>query len=221
MTITEARLKSGVLTLKAGAGPSATTYQAACQATNVRIVPGTDDNKTDAVEVLCGDIASAASAAKPADTLNVSSIQDFTDPAGFQAFTWAHRGEDVEFTWKPSATSGEWHGKVTISVPIEVGGEVNQRLTADVAWPIVSLTPPTGFGTGYGTSKPDKGAAAPGDVFPAEGTVSASDAQNAAKLAGLGYTAKPSTAWTTGQKITIGGYDFNWTGSAWAAGAHA
>jgi hypothetical protein len=66
-----------------------------------------------------------------------------------------------------------------------------------------------------------KGAAEPGDVFPAEATVTASDSTNAAKLGPLGYVALPLTAWLTGQKITVGAFDFNWSGSAWAAGAHA
>jgi hypothetical protein len=66
-----------------------------------------------------------------------------------------------------------------------------------------------------------RGSASPGDVFPAEATVTASDATNAAKLAGLGYVADPTTPWTTGQKITVGTFDFNWSGTAWAAGAHA
>lgn len=63
--------------------------------------------------------------------------------------------------------------------------------------------------------------AVPGTTYPAESTITASDAPNAAKLSGLGYVASPPTAWTTGQKITVGTFDFNWTGSAWAAGAHA
>jgi hypothetical protein len=66
---------------------------------------------------------------------------------------------------------------------------------------------------------PDKGTSSPGDVFPSEPTVTASDATNAAKLAGLGYVATPTTVWTTGQKITIGTFDFSWNGTAWAAGA--
>lgn len=64
-----------------------------------------------------------------------------------------------------------------------------------------------------------KGAAAPGNNFPAEATVTASNSTNAAKLAGLGYVATPTTAWTTGQKIQIGTYAFSWSGTAWAAGA--
>ncbi|UAJ78313.1 hypothetical protein IT072_02375 [Leifsonia sp. ZF2019] len=66
-----------------------------------------------------------------------------------------------------------------------------------------------------------KSAAAPGNVFPADSNITASDSTNAAKLAGLGYVANPTTAWTTGQKISIGAFDFNWSGTAWAAGAHA
>ena len=63
--------------------------------------------------------------------------------------------------------------------------------------------------------------AAPADKFKADPDITASDAPNAAKLAGEGFVAVPATAWTTGQKITIGTYDFNWSGTAWAAGAHA
>ena len=219
MAVTESRLKSGVLTLKTTGG-SASTYQAACQSTNVRIVPGVENDNEDSVEVLCGDTITGASSSKPADVLAVTAIQDFTDPAGFIAFTWAHRGETVEFTWKPNGTAAQtWAGTLTIDKPYEVGGEVNARLTADIEWPIVSLVPPTGFGTGYGS--PSKGAAKPGDIFPAEATVAASDSTNAAKLTGLGYVASPTTAWKTGEKISIGGFDFNWAGSAWAAGAHA
>jgi hypothetical protein len=65
------------------------------------------------------------------------------------------------------------------------------------------------------------GSAKPGDKFPNEPTVTASDAPNAAKLGPLGYVASPATAWTSGQKIVVNGFDFNWSGTAWAAGAHA
>ena len=66
-----------------------------------------------------------------------------------------------------------------------------------------------------------KGAAAPGAVFPPEATVVAQDATNAGRLAGLGYVANPTSNWTSGQAISVGGFLFNWSGSAWAAGAHA
>lgn len=70
------------------------------------------------------------------------------------------------------------------------------------------------------TTVPVKGAAAPGSVY-VESTVTAQDAPNAAKLGPLGYVAAPTTNWTSGQAITVSGFFFNWTGSAWAAGVHA
>lgn len=73
----------------------------------------------------------------------------------------------------------------------------------------------SGFTFGY------RGKAQPGATFPYEPTITASDGTNAGRLAGLGYVASPTTAWTTGQQITVNGFAFNWSGTAWAAGAHA
>lgn len=64
--------------------------------------------------------------------------------------------------------------------------------------------------------------ASPTNVYPTGyPTITASTAPMAALLPGLGFIANPTSAWTTGQKITVNGFDFNWAGSAWAAGAHA
>jgi hypothetical protein len=77
-------------------------------------------------------------------------------------------------------------------------------------------------GSGGGTPPaPVKGAAKPGDVFPNEPTITASDTANAAKLGPLGYVANPATAWTSGQHITVNGFQFSWTGSFWVAGSPA
>lgn len=82
------------------------------------------------------------------------------------------------------------------------------------------ITPHTVWGDGQRVS-PSKSAATNGDVFLAETTVTAQDSTNAAKLAGLGYVASPTTNWTTGQKITIGSFLFSYQAGAWQAGAHA
>ena len=74
---------------------------------------------------------------------------------------------------------------------------------------------------GDSLTTPIKDAAAPGAQFPPEATVTAQDTTNANKLAGLGYVANPTSNWTTGQAITVGAYQFNWNGTAWAAGIHA
>lgn len=67
----------------------------------------------------------------------------------------------------------------------------------------------------------DTDSAAPGAVYEADEDITGSNATNAGKLTAKGYVPKPSTAWTTGQKITIGTYDFHWNGTAWTAGAAA
>jgi hypothetical protein len=69
------------------------------------------------------------------------------------------------------------------------------------------------------TAPPSKGAASPGDIFPAEPTITAQDPANAAKLTGLGYVADPQTAWTAGQQIVIGTWAFYWDGTAWVGGS--
>ena len=56
---------------------------------------------------------------------------------------------------------------------------------------------------------------------PMYASVTASDAPNAAKLLPLGIFPVPTTNWTTGQKITVNTFNFNWNGTAWAAGTHA
>ena len=96
-------------------------------------------------------------------------------------------------------------------------------------WPNQSLVrsdrsgPGTNTTSDTGTNPPgaQRDVAAPGDVFTGYPTITASDASNAAKLAPLGFAAHPATAWTTGQSMTVQGFAFNWSGAAWAAGAHA
>lgn len=66
-----------------------------------------------------------------------------------------------------------------------------------------------------------RSSASPGSVYYNVETITAQDATNAGRLAGLGFVASPTTNWTTGQSITVNTFSFNWTGSAWAAGVHA
>ena len=105
----------------------------------------------------------------------------------------------------------------TQRVPSKVHTRPNKR------WAVrgYDITPHEVWGESFSVSGPARTNAAPTTVYPADPNITASDAPNAAKLSGLGYYAVPQTNWTTGQKITVGTYDFNWTGSAWAAGTHA
>lgn len=121
------------------------------------------------------------------------------------------------------------NGKVRLVIPDGVITDTGDVVfkdddVASLEVTVTSFVDATGFYEyEYATSPaaPNKAQASPGSAFPAEATVTASDAPNAAKLTGLGYVASPLTAWTTGQQITVGGFAFNWSSSAWAAGAHA
>jgi hypothetical protein len=110
-----------------------------------------------------------------------------------------------------------------------MGGAARENLTSDFSLALTGK-PDVEFGisgnssivTGAGSEQAVARADAnPGDIFPADTDITAQDATNAAKLAGEGFVANPQTAWTTGQKITVGTYQFNWSGTAWAAGPHA
>ncbi|UDG78714.1 major tail protein [Microbacterium phage IndyLu] len=108
-------------------------------------------------------------------------------------------------------------------------GEIPLTATGAITLPVELATYPDENGQniyiytddGVFSAGAAKGNAQPGSTYPSEATVTASDSTNAAKLTGLGFVANPLTAWTTGQKITVGAFDFNWSGTAWAAGAHA
>lgn len=131
MTIADHRLKAGTLTLDA--------LPFATQATNVRLVPKTDEDG-EALEVLSGDTI------EPDDktdwTLNMTNVQDFDDPAGFIAFSLENAGQLVPFTWKPNATGVSYGGTVKVR-PVEIGGDVASRLTTDAEWPVTSGPTPT------------------------------------------------------------------------------
>lgn len=131
MPIVEDRLKAGTLTLDA--------LPFATQATNVNLSPDTDE-EGDPLEVLSGDTI------EPDDvttwTLNITAIQDFDDAAGFVRFCLANAGDVVPFSWKPNAAGVTFAGDVKIR-PVEIGGDVNTRLTTSATFPLIGEPTPT------------------------------------------------------------------------------
>lgn len=226
MAVLVSKVKGGELTFTAKSGASAgTPKDFSCQYTSVAITPGDSGSTGSDLEyVLCGDVipASASGGEGFGDTLDITVVSDHNVAAGLVAFSWAHRGEIVAFSFTPNQTPDEAGGTAqtftgTVQMkPLAVGGEVNGDLRITGSLPITSLTPPSAFGDGYA---PSKSFAAPGTVFPADANVTASDATNAGNLLALGYVAVPQSAWTIGQKISIASYDFHWDGSAWQPGA--
>ena len=131
--ITESKLKNGTLTLD--------TLPFATQATNVRLVPTTEE-QGDPVETLSGDQKGADSTTTW--QLVIEAIQDFDDPAGFVAFAFDNDGIDVPFAWSPSSAAGgvDYAGTVTVRA-VEVGGPVNTRNTTEAEWSCVGTPVPT------------------------------------------------------------------------------
>ena len=124
MTVTTSKLKTGTLTL------DGVSY--ATQATNVRLVPPDAPKGDDQGEVLSGDPLPAESEAPW--TMALGMIQDFDDPAGFVNMTWTKQGEQVPYVWAPSGATGPSFSGVVNVWPVELGGDVNKRLSSDAEW---------------------------------------------------------------------------------------
>lgn len=121
MPLTSSKQKDGTLTIGG--------IEFGCQTRNVRIVPpDVPDDATD--EVLCGDPIPSDDAAS-GWVLAITSIQDFTDPAGYTNYMFDNQGDLVPFVWKPTAAAAPtWSGTVMVW-PAEIGGDVNKRLESE------------------------------------------------------------------------------------------
>ena len=153
--------------------------------------------------------------------LTITAAQDVESAESLQMFLLEHDGETAEFIYYPKVDKNGtpmgrgFTGTVTLAPPDNVGNAGSGTYATFTA--TLPLQGKYAMVDEDGNPIPNKGAAKPGDVFPNEPTITASDATNAAKLGPLGYVAEPTTAWTTGQGITVNGYAFHWAGAAWAA----
>lgn len=175
-----------------------------------------------ALNTLCPE-GSFSEASERAWNFTVTGVQDVESAESFQIFLLEHDGEEATFLYYPKTNKNGtpvgrgFTGTVTIAPPDNVGNAASGAFATFTA--VLPLKGKYSMVDESGNPIPNKGAAEPGDVFPNEPTVTASDATNAAKLAGLGYVANPTTPWTTGQQTLVNTYAFHWGGSAWAAGA--
>lgn len=136
MPVTPSKVKSGTLTL---GGASPTDFS--CSPTNIRLTPSV--NTEDPLEVLCGDVIQGIGSTTW--SLDGTAVSDFDDPNGFVLYAFHQNGETVPFTWQPNPQSGTWSGSVVIAA-IEIGGDINTRLTTDFSFGVVgqlTLTPVT------------------------------------------------------------------------------
>ncbi len=199
-------------------------HEFACYTTQSGLVSEGGDVQT--IVTLCPD-GSFSETTERTWSLQLTGVQDVETANSLMLFLFDHDGEDASFTFYPKVTrTGSpqgrgWTGGVKLTSPDTIGGgDAGNYATFSSSFPLTGKPVMIdGAGTIISGALPDpqgadKAAAAPGDVYPAEPTVTASDSANAAKLTNLGYVAAPQTAWLTGQKINIGTYAFNWSGTA-------
>ena len=131
MPIQEDKLKNGTLTLDG--------VEFAAQASTVEVEP-THDEDGDPLETLDG--SQLAPDVTRGNTLKITAVQDFTDVAGFVAFTWDNDLATVPFVWKPNVAGPTYSGNVEVRA-VKVGGEVNKRITTEAEWTCEGPVVPT------------------------------------------------------------------------------
>lgn len=118
----------GVLTF----GETAGVFDASAQVTKAAVK--WKGKSGDALVTLSG--ATLAGDREYTATLDATFLQDY-NPAGLVAWSYANKGKEVPFTFTPTTTVGaSITGRVVVD-PLDVGGEVNKKNTADVSWEIV------------------------------------------------------------------------------------
>lgn len=140
MTINSYKPINGTLSI--GAGPLVVSSQVtACE-----LVPSEKVKETDPIPVLSGEELAGDSSSDVSFRLKFSIFQDLL-AAGIVAYSYAHSGEEVAFTFEPTDEDGQdasIAGTVVV-VPIKIGGKVSktERATADCDWRVVGTPVPT------------------------------------------------------------------------------
>ena len=196
-----------------------------CQTTKSALTPASNTTTDTTPPTMCNPEITTTIVGVTSYTLDATILQDPHISAGISAYLFENDTKDAYFylALDGSGIPPAAIGRCTISAGA-IGGDARTTLTADVS---LAVSQKPDLWVGDATTKrvilglgSNKAAAKNGDVF-TEATITASDSTNAAKLGPLGYVASPTTAWTTGQKITVSGFLFNWSGTGGASGAHA
>lgn len=195
----------------------------ACQITSGQITSSANVTTNTRAATWCSASVPTTSTGQSGFGLDLAIFQDPQVVAGISRYLYENDAREAYvFVGLDGGNPPRAIGRVDL-VAGAFGGAGDEELTA-TATLTFKRKPTIEFGTTAASviiNAPglNKAAAAPLDAFDREPTITASDAGNAAKLAGLGYVALPQTAWTTGQAITIGGFEFSWNATAWEAGA--
>jgi hypothetical protein len=211
VTIVESKLYHGKLVL-GGTEPGVGGTDFSCQPSNVTITASASTSGDD-IETLCGDKLLAETTL--AWELDFTAIQDWSDPEGLVKYSWDMALETVYFLWVPNDTETvQISGEVQVQ-PLDLGGDVNTRITSDAAWPIAGK-PDWGTHTPAGAATGAM-AGTPGAFTPAGATVPATLA--ALTAAAPPVVASPATVWPTSTYVDLADASkAHWSGSAWVTG---
>jgi hypothetical protein len=85
-----------------------------------------DDTPVLSGGVLAGDRTYTA-------TLEATVYQDDLTAGGLVDYSWANKGTEVPFTYTPYSGGRSITGRLIVD-PLDVGGDVNKKNTADLKW---------------------------------------------------------------------------------------
>jgi hypothetical protein len=154
------KLGPGLLSI----GETGTLIDFTCQVTAAHVDWSVDEG--DDTQVLCGETVPGERTYSSA--LAGTLYQDLGDAAGIVAYSWAHKGEEVPFTFTPNTVAATQVAGSVILDPLTVGGDTaGENMTSDFEWKIVGEPTLTG---GVTTAA----------VAPANGKASGSGTQAAA-----------------------------------------
>lgn len=193
-----------------------------CQATSIAINSSSNVTTDTRVGTFCEPPAPSITVGEDTFTADVTYFQDANNADGLARFLFKYRTKQAYLYFgADSDNPPRAIGKVRL-VSGAIGGDAHTDLTATVSFPLLRA-PDVEFGT-TGDSEVVRGdGLASAGLSAGGGSFSPTDADVPANLAALqasGIVATPSTAWTTGQKVTLGDTTLaHWTGTAWASGA--
>ncbi|WP_024794197.1 hypothetical protein [Tomitella biformata] len=122
------KMGPGTLTI----GETGTLQDMSCQITSAKLSP--DKDAEDDLNVLCGDVV-------PGEvtytwTLNGTLVQDLS-PDGVNLWSLTNAGAQLPFTFTPSTAVGQAFAGIVTVDPLEIGGDVKTKPTADFEWSLV------------------------------------------------------------------------------------
>lgn len=123
------KLGPGTLTVGTGGGE----IELNIQLTNARVEPTENVDEGDDLNLLDGSTLDGEDNVTYDYVLAGTMVQDLLD-TGVTAYTWANAGEELAFEFVPvTARVASVVGVVRI-VPVQIGGDVKSRNTADFSW---------------------------------------------------------------------------------------